>query len=455
MKNKSLAFQIWLVISGILLVISLLLVILFPTTLRQFFTDEIYTTIENEQHILKKYGLPSRSGEYYFSNEDGEPSLRNRTVDHILLPENVDVSFFSSRVLPQEFLQHAQELAAEQKDTVERYENDLGNRTLFYVIRKVTINGQPAFLLSFSWDTYRNALTYTLFKQLLVVMSIVFLLSWIPSIWLAKYLSRPLVLLEKHVKKIAEQDWHEPVTVDRADEIGKLGSSIEQMRKRLVRKDEAQQTLLQNISHDLKTPVMVIQSYAQSIQDGIYPKGDLSNTVQVIEDEAKSLEKKIRDLLYLTKLDYLSTHTLTQSEFAFTALVHEVVERLRWSRPDIKWNVSDTEITLYGDREQWNKVLENVLDNQLRYAQSNISVSLQKFTKNEQPFVQCQISNDGPPIDEDIIQLLFEPFKKGENGEFGIGLSIVKRILTMHHATISVQNTNNGVTFAINIPLKP
>lgn len=64
------------------------------------------------------------------------------------------------------------------------------------------------------------------------------------------------------------------------------------MRKRLVSKDEAQQTLLQNISHDLKTPVMVIQSYAQSIQDGIYPKGDLSQTVKVIEDESKNLEKK-------------------------------------------------------------------------------------------------------------------------------------------------------------------
>ncbi len=100
MKNKSLAFQIWLVISGILLLISILLAILFPTTLRQFFTNEIYTTIENEQHILKEYGLPSRSGEYYFSNEDSEPTLGNRTVDHILLPEHADISYFSSRVLP-------------------------------------------------------------------------------------------------------------------------------------------------------------------------------------------------------------------------------------------------------------------------------------------------------------------------------------------------------------------
>ncbi|RBN36691.1 sensor histidine kinase, partial [Priestia megaterium] len=127
-----------------------------------------------------------------------------------------------------------------QRKIVARYEKDLGNRTLFYVIRKVSVNGQPAFLLSFSWDTYRNALTSTLFKQLLFVISIVFLFSWLPSIWLSRYLSKPLVSLEKDVKKIAEQNWHEPVTVNRSDEIGKLGASIEQMRKRLVSKDEAQ-----------------------------------------------------------------------------------------------------------------------------------------------------------------------------------------------------------------------
>ncbi|MGG2086970.1 HAMP domain-containing sensor histidine kinase [Priestia aryabhattai] len=449
MKNKSLAFQIWLVISGILLLISILLAILFPTTLRQFFTNEIYTTIENEQHILKEYGLPSRSGEYYFSNEDSEPTLGNRTVDHILLPEHTDISYFSSRVLPQDFLRKAQEDAISQRKIVARYEKDLGNRTLFYVIRKVSVNGQPAFLLSFSWDTYRNALTSTLFKQLLLVISIVFLFSWLPSIWLSRYLSKPLVSLEKDVKKIAEQNWHEPVTVNRSDEIGKLGASIEQMRKRLVSKDEAQQTLLQNISHDLKTPVMVIQSYAQSIQDGIYPKGDLSQTVKVIEDESKNLEKKIRDLLYLTKLDYMSTHQLAQDDFDFTALLHEVVDRLRWRRPEIQWEFDDVNATIKGDKELWTKVLENVLDNQLRYADTKVSLSLAKHQTN----VQCTISNDGPPIDQNVLEHLFEPFKKGANGEFGIGLSIVKRIVTMHDAAITAENIDTGVTFSLTIPI--
>ncbi|WP_110114602.1 HAMP domain-containing sensor histidine kinase [Bacillus sp. CGMCC 1.16541] len=447
MRNKPLTFQIWLVISAILLVISLLLVILFPTTLRSFFTNEMYRTIENEQLILKEYGLPNQSEGYFFGGNDNVP-LRNRSVHHVFLPENLNIPLIS-RTLPIEVLREIQLAAATQESAIERYSMNVGEKILFYVIQKVTVNGQPAFLLSYSWDSYRNDLVETLFKQLLFIMTIVFLLSWIPSIWLAKYLSKPLVVLEKHVRRISKQDWHEPVSVNRDDEIGKLGASIEQMRERLVKKDEAQQALLQNISHDLKTPVMVIRSYSQSIQDGIYPKGDLHSTVQVIEDEAERLEKKIKDLLYLTKLDYLATKKVEGEPFNFSTLTEEVVERFRWTRPDLDWHVNACSLFIKGDREQWSKVMENLLENQLRYAKTTISISFKK----DGNYAKLTIGNDGPPIEPHVLETLFEPFHKGVKGEFGIGLSIVKRVVAYHYATIWAENNRNGVDFHINIPL--
>ena len=95
---------------------------------------------------------------------------------------------------------------------------------------------------------------------------------------------------------------NEPIEVDREDEIGKLGKSIEQLRNQLIYQDEMQQSFLQNISHELKTPVMVIRSYSQAIRDGIYPKGDLDCSVKVIDEEAERLEKRIKNLLYITNL---------------------------------------------------------------------------------------------------------------------------------------------------------
>lgn len=105
----------------------------------------------------------------------------------------------------------------------------------------------------------------------MLVMLAVFILSWIPSLWLSRYLTRPLVEMETNIARLAEREWHRPFVLDRKDEIGKLARSFENMRIRLVKQDEAQQSFLQNISHELKTPVMVIRSYAQSILDGIYP----------------------------------------------------------------------------------------------------------------------------------------------------------------------------------------
>ncbi|MCV9886791.1 sensor histidine kinase [Metabacillus halosaccharovorans] len=441
MRNKPLAFQIWIVFSGILLAISLLLVILFPTTLRGFFTKEIYKTIENEQLVLMEYGN--------LDNNLGIEKQNDRSVTHLYLPIQRSFYFYKNEIeLPGDFLRQTQELAANQKTSVYQYEKNLKNQTLFYVIRKISVNGEPSYLLSYSWDSYRNDLVFTLYKRLMLVMGIVFLFSWIPSIWLARYLSKPIVKLEKHVKNIADQEWHEPVEVDRNDEIGKLGQTIEKMRQHLVRKDEAQQTLLQNISHDLKTPVMVIRGYARSVNDGIFPKGDLSSTMDVIEDESEKLEKKIKDLLYLTKLDFLSTRKPRKSEFRIDTLIREEVERIKWAKPELNWKLSLEEGVIDGDSEQWEKLLENLFENSLRYADQVISVS----TKKDQSNLLLSIWNDGPPIDDDMMEQLFEPFQKGQKGEFGIGLSIVKRIADLHGSKVRAVNERNGAAFYIEIP---
>lgn len=443
MKNKSLAFQIWFVFSGILLAISLLLVILFPTTLRGFFTKEIYKTIENEQLILIEYGNPRND-----TSELRDTTQKDRSVSHMALPIHSPF-FLYSEELPFDFIKQTQELAASQSKSVERYEKNLRNQTLFYVIRKLTINGEQSYLLSYSWDSYRNDLVYTLFRQLMIVMIIVFLFSWLPSIWLARYLSKPLVTLEKHVKNISEQEWHEPVEVNRNDEIGKLGHTIEKMRQHLVRKDEAQQALLQNISHDLKTPVMVIRGYTKSVNDGIFPKGDLSSTMDVIEAESEKLEKKIKDLLYLTKLDFLSTRKPTKAEFRLDQLVGDEVDRIKWAKPELDWQLHLEEANILGDAEQWEKLVENLLENSLRYAVHVISISITKTNKE----ILLRLWNDGPPIDEEMLDQLFEPFHKGHKGEFGIGLSIVKRIADLHDSEVWAANEENGAAFYTKVPL--
>ncbi len=450
MRKLPLAVQIWVVFTGIILGISLVLFILVPYTLRNFFVREIYATIETAQStLLEEYPAP-RLGERVPPAE-WEPRRNLRMVNHLFLDEGGRVIMRGR--MPLALVQEFQHTALAQQREVQRYAMVVQEEKILYVIRKVNLPNAPAYLVSYMWDAHGANLARTLFMRLLAIMAVVFLLSWVPSILLARYLSRPLVALENHVQRLADKDWDEPVRLDQNDEIGRLARSIERMRVQLVEQDKAQQALLQHISHELKTPVMVIASYAQSIRDGIYPKGDLPGTVRVIEDEASRLEKRIHDLLYMTKLDYLSTRKPVQEAVDLAGVIRDTVERLRWRRPELQWSINLVPAEVKGDPELWGVALENLLDNQIRFAAGRVEVAMSwQIIPGEPVHMMVRMWNDGPPIPPAELDTLFQPFWKGQNGGFGLGLAIVHRIAALQQARVWAANEDGGVAFYLEIP---
>ncbi len=448
MKDYPLSVQIWIVIAIITLSISLLLTFILPSTLRSFFTREIYASIRSAQDMVFNQFDSDIYRDYIgpdFFGKDEQVLENIRTVKHFIIYDDNKVIINSS--VSVEFLKKTQEQSLTQKSFSQEYSGDIGGEKVFYIITKGNLLGKDAFLVSYMGDSYREDLVKTLFNKLVILMGIVFLFSWIPAILLSRYLSKPLVDLEKKVKKLANNEWNEPIELDRRDEIGRLGYSIEHLRKQLIRQDEAEQSFLQHVSHELKTPVMVIQSFTEAIKDGIYPKGTLEDSIEVIDDEAKRLEKKIKNLLYLTKLNYLSSRELDKINFSLDSLIKEVVERFSWHRKDINWNLDLIPISIEGDFEQWKIVIENLLDNQIRYASSQILISLIKFDNK----IVLRIWNDGPPIEENLLDTMFNKFNKGYKGEFGLGLAIVHQIINVHNSNIFAINEEEGVSFYIEI----
>jgi len=448
MKNYPLSVQIWIVIAIITLSISILLAFILPSTLRNFFTEEIYETIRAAQDLVFNQFEGNVYRDYIGPNFFGtkDESLNNiRTVKHIIIYDENKVVLSSS--ITMEFLEKVKDQALSQKSISQEYSGKINKENIFYIISKGKALGYDAFFISYMGDSYREDLVKALFRKLIAVVVIVLLFSWIPAILLSRYLSRPLVDLEKKVEKLANNQWKEPILIDRKDEIGKLGSSIEYLRKQLIRQDEAEQTFLQHVSHELKTPVMVIQSFAEAIKDGIYPKGDLELSLDVINEEAKRLEKKIRDLLYINKLNYLSSHKFEKDKFSLDDLIREVVDRFTWHKPNIQWNLDLEAISIEGDLDQWRVVVENLLDNQIRYAEKEVLISLKKLNNK----TLLKFWNDGPPIEEKLTNSLFDKFNKGYKGEFGLGLAIVHRILLNHGSKIYARNEEKGVSFYIEI----
>ena len=458
MKNKSLFFQIGIAFAGIIIGLSIILALLFPIILRDFFTNEAYSTIEGAQYnIINKRLLKNLELEYS-NDEDNDAKIDIRSVTHIQVPkEGLNVASklkitkaikSSESELDLVFFKEIIKQGKSQRDLSTRYVKQLGDKKIFYVITRYDNKNKSGFLISYMWDTYRNSLLNSLLQKLMFITFITVIISLIIALTLAKYITSPLIKLEKNVKKIAEKQWDDAIIFERKDEIGKLAKSIEYMRKELIKRDESEQWMLQNISHELKTPVMVIRSYSEAVGDGIFPKGDLKSSMKIISVEAERLEKRIKDLLYLSKLEYLSKHEAIFETINIKTIVEDVVDRLRFTNENIIWNINILDIKFKGIKEQWVVVIENVLDNQIRYAKHEIKISIDQRTEN----TYICIHNDGEEIPHEDLSKVFIKFEKGKAGKFGLGMAIVKYIVEFHKGEIYAINEDSGVSFYIKIP---
>ncbi len=447
-KDKPLSFQIWIILGLILGGTAIILSVVIPIILRSSFTRETFARLEDAQEYLLNYGnLRDELFEYFPTFPDREefrsPSFR--IVRHTLITQE---GMMIGGTTPVQFGQVFVEDALEQAAETSNYQEKLDDRVLFYRIKKIELNDYPYFLVSYISGTYRDNLVEVIFGQILKLLLVISVVTWLASLLLARYLTRPLKRLESKVKNIANKKWDVPVDLNRNDEIGRLGKTIDWMRKQLIERDQKQQEFLQEASHELKTPIMVIRSYIQSLMDGIIPKDEMDDTLKNIEDETFKMEKRVRSLLNITKMDHLSNQSLKLEEVNLHDLVLKKVNRFEWRNVDIDWELDINEVSCNCDREKLEVVLDNLFDNQLKYAISKVEIQLYQ----EDDDIIIRIYNDGPPIKEENQEKIFKKFQKGADGEFGLGLAISKFIIELHEGEIWTTNENGGAAFYIKLP---
>ncbi|MGC9322606.1 MAG: sensor histidine kinase, partial [Kosmotogaceae bacterium] len=387
-------------------------------------------------YYLNRFGTQDSS--------DRTPPLQDSTSRDVLISGTI-----IPEILP--VMQSIRENAEKQTSFSERYETLLSGRSLFYVIRTEEISGRDVTMISYMWNTYMNTLSSALFSRLLLVMAIMTVVSLVFIVVFSRYLTKPLKKLSEDVRMISKRNWDRPISLNRSDEIGELADSIENMRKSLSEQDREQQSMLQFISHELKTPVMVIRSYAQAIKDDIYPGGDLDSAIDVIDKEIQRMDLRVKDLLFITRLEYLSRHDLEKEEVNLSELLEDTVGRFSFQRDDIDWNLNLKDFKTEVNEEQLAIAIENILSNQIRYAKSRIEVTMEVDEREEN--LLMRFANDGEKIPETKLEELFKPFTKGIGGENGLGLSITKRIIELHGGTISVVNEEELVATVIRLPI--
>ena len=211
---------------------------------------------------------------------------------------------------------------------------------------------------------------------------------------------------------------------------------------------ERQQTFFQNASHELKTPLMAIQGYAEGIQAGVM---DTGGAADVILEESDRMTELVEELLDISKID-MGRQRLTLSETDIRELLYDgirAVEPIAAGGIAIVPDFPEKPVMVSCDDTQLRRAVTNILSNGVRYARSELRLTC----RTDKRHVTIRIQDDGDGIAEEDIPHIFDRFYMGRSGKSGIGLALTKEIIHLHKGTIRAYNGDGGAVFEISIPV--
>lgn len=271
------------------------------------------------------------------------------------------------------------------------------------------------------------------------------------SYWQQRRIGKPLMELVAAVEGYTPGAYT-PVTLDSRDEIQTLAEAFNRMAQNLKLADEAQTQLLQDISHELKTPLMSVQGYAEGIKDGILEGEEAEKSLDVIIDESQRLKRLVEDLLLLSKLENQESAYQFRSCSA-SAVIGQAVNAIGGYARERKIGLTFSPVqdfTAQMDPDRIIQCLINILGNGIRYARSQIHVTVDI----EEQMGTITILDDGSGFKSTDPNRVFERFYKGESGGAGIGLTIAQTIAEKHGGTIEARNgLGGGAEFILRIPV--
>lgn len=326
------------------------------------------------------------------------------------------------------------------KELLDNIKEEFGNfkykgKTYYYY----SSNTENELRVAIANETYLSKLKNDSMVSIITIFLLSFaLISVIIFVW-SSILVRKIAKLKLKIDNIDNDKFNHNINFKSEDEIKVLANSIEDMRLSLKEQEEYKNSMYQNISHDFKTPLTVIKSYVEAVEDGVEDK---DRALEVIKEQTDNLEKKVYSLLYLNKLEYLKEKKQDKyNTIEISEVIKASVEKFKHQRKDVNITTTIDKSKFTGTFDLWETIIDNILNNFIRYADKTIKITVKKNT--------ITLYNDGPNINDELKEDLFNPFRKGIKGQFGLGLSIVKKTLILLDYDITIENNKKGVSFII------
>ncbi len=314
----------------------------------------------------------------------------------------------------------------------------------------------------------------------LIFSAILLILGGLAVFFCTYGITKPIRQLSELSRKMADLDFSARYEGDKSDEIGELGRHMNELSERLevsyqelreandqleqeLREkehvDEMRRDFISNVSHELKTPIALIQGYAEGLRDVRDDPESFDYYLDVITDESDRMNRMVKKLTTLNQLEFGSAE-MTIEPFSVTEMIEDLVQASQKQIEEAGARVSvegEKDLVVLGDAFEIEEVLTNYYSNAFNHLRDPKNIVITAETKGEKCRVSVFNTGDQIPVEEmEKIWIKFYKVDKARTREYGgsgIGLSIVKAIMEAHHEAYGVYNKADGVVFWFELPL--
>lgn len=273
---------------------------------------------------------------------------------------------------------------------------------------------------------------------------------------------RPIAKINKTAREYAKGNFDAKTGVKRDDELGELSDSLEYMASELSKLDEYRRNFIANISHDFRSPLTSIKGYLEAMIDGTIPVEKYDRYLNIVLNESKRLTKLTTGLLELNNFDTCGP-ILKKTTFDIVDVIRStrntVEGQCEQKKIDLRLECPAENTTVYADKMKIGQVINNLVDNAIKFSPDNSTITVKVYEKNEKIFVS--VKDEGPGIEKDKQNKVFDRFYKTDSSRgkdkqgTGLGLSITKEIIKAHGEHIDLISTEGvGSEFVFSLPTK-
>lgn len=290
------------------------------------------------------------------------------------------------------------------------------------------------------------------FQLLIWSVLIALVVTIIMAILIAKRFVKPIHEMSDFTEKLIQQKYHEDLDIKTKDELAALGMKLVVLSERLSEAQEAQDNkeknqklFLSQISHELRTPVMVIKNSLEALEGDFLDEADKASYIKQLLKETDQLNILVNDLLELSRLQS-TEFSINKEALHLNYVVEDALRSYRSLLKDTTQQLIFTseltdEDVFYGDYQRLLQLVKILLDNALKYSPVNTNIEI-NLTKNQTSYLLEIINDSNYPLKKQELAGFFEAFNRGaflKDKGHGLGLTIAKQIVKRHNGTIEME----------------